>query len=126
MQQQRADFERQQTEAQHKRQEEEAVQEQQRLQSERMRQEEEATKERERTAAGRKAAEVLRRKVDHLLEVVAAAARGDLTKEVRVEGDEPVDELAASLKKMLADLSGVIGQVTQSASQFTDGARDCR
>ena len=69
----------------------------------------------------RKAAD-LRRKVDGLLEIVAAAAQGDLTKKVKVEGDEPVDELAAGIGKMLADLAGVIGQVTESAVQFKEGS----
>ncbi len=68
-------------------------------------------------------AETLRRKVDHLLEVVGAAAEGDLTRVVTVEGDEPVDELAAGIKKMLEDLAGVIGQVTESAAQFNEGSR---
>jgi methyl-accepting chemotaxis protein len=71
----------------------------------------------------RVAAEILRRKVDHLLEVVAAAAQGDLTRTVKVEGTEPVDELAAGIKKMLEDLAGVIGQITESVSQFNEGSR---
>ena len=70
----------------------------------------------------REAAE-LRRKVDHLLEVVGAAAQGDLTKDVKVEGKEPVDELAGGIKKMLTDLAQVIRQVTESASQFSEGSR---
>ncbi len=81
-----------------------------------IREEEMAEKERE-------AADTLRRKVNHLLDVVAAAAEGDLTKIVRVEGTEPVDELAGGIKKMLEDLSGVIGQVAESASQFNEGSR---
>ena len=68
-------------------------------------------------------AETLRRKVDHLLEIVGAAAEGDLTRVVTVEGDEPVDELAAGIKKMLEDLADVIGQVTESAAQFNEGSR---
>ena len=68
-------------------------------------------------------AEVLRHKVDGLLNVVAAAAEGDLTKEIQVEGNEAIDELAAGIKRMLEDLSGVIGQVTESAAQFTEGSR---
>ncbi len=71
----------------------------------------------------RQQAEILRGKVDSLLEVVGAAAEGDLTQEVTVEGDEAVDELAAGIKKMLADLSGVIGQVAESAAQFNEGSR---
>ncbi len=73
--------------------------------------------------AERQAAEILRRKVDRLLEVVGAAAEGDLTKEVIIEGDEPVDELAAGIKRMLGDLSNIISQVTESAAQFNEGSR---
>jgi methyl-accepting chemotaxis protein len=65
----------------------------------------------------------LRRKVDYLLDVVGAAAQGDLTSTVKVEGDEPVDELASGIGKMLGDLSHVIGQVTESAAQFNEGSR---
>jgi methyl-accepting chemotaxis protein len=71
----------------------------------------------------RKQAAELRRKVDGLLTVVGAAAQGDLTKEVRVEGNEPVDELASGIGRMLSDLAGLIGQVTESASQFKEGSR---
>jgi len=73
--------------------------------------------------AEREAAEILRRKVDRLLAVVAAAAEGDLTKQVVIEGDEPVDELAAGIKRMLGDLSNIISQVTESAAQFNEGSR---
>lgn len=47
---------------------------------------------------------------------------GDLTRKVCVEGNEPVDELAAAIGRMLGDLSGIIGQVTSSAEQFHEGA----
>jgi methyl-accepting chemotaxis protein len=71
----------------------------------------------------RLAAEMLRRKVDKLLAVVAAAAQGDLTRKIEIQGKEPVDELASGVQKMLDDLSSVIGEVAQSAEQFGEGAR---
>jgi methyl-accepting chemotaxis protein len=71
----------------------------------------------------RKQAENLRRKVDGLLDVVGSAAQGDLTKEVKVEGNEPVDELASGIGKMLVDLANLIGQVTESTAQFKEGSR---
>jgi methyl-accepting chemotaxis protein len=74
----------------------------------------------ERAAAERRAAENVRRKVDHLLEVIRAAATGDLTRKVIVEGSEVVDELAAEIRKMLADLAGLIGQIMDSSIQFTE------
>jgi methyl-accepting chemotaxis protein len=67
--------------------------------------------------------EVTRRKVDELLRIVEAAAQGDLTHQIRIEGDDAVDQLAAGIQKMLHDLSSVIGQVTESAQQFSEGAR---
>ena len=70
-----------------------------------------------------RAAVELRAKVDHLLNVVEAAAGGDLTKDIRIEGDQPVDELAAGIKKMLEDLSVVIREVSDSAVQFDEGSR---
>jgi methyl-accepting chemotaxis protein len=87
--------------------------------------EKKATEERETKVAenDRKQAAELRRKVDGLLTVVGAAAQGDLTKDVKVEGNEPVDELASSIGKMLADLSQLIGQVTESTGQFKEGSR---
>ncbi len=71
----------------------------------------------------RQAGEVLRRKVNHLLEVTGAAADGDLTKQVCVEGNETVDDLARGIDKMLRDLSRVIRQVTEGAAQFAEGSR---
>ena len=119
----RAEAERRQAETDRRRQEEETARERQRLDEEHRRQEEQAAKERAQAEADRERAEMLRHKVARLGEVVAAAARGDLTKEVIVEGTEAVDELAGSIEQMLQDLSDVIGQVTESASQFAEGSR---
>jgi len=54
----------------------------------------------------RRKAETLRRKVDQLLEVVHAAAQGDLTQQATIEqSNDAVDELAKGVNKMLADLA---------------------
>jgi methyl-accepting chemotaxis protein len=119
----RAELERRQAEEQRRREAEETERERQRIEAERKVQEEQAERERQQAAEEKRKADELRRKVDALLEVTAAAAQGDLTKTIHVEGKEPVDELAAGIKKMLADLSGVIGQVAESASQFNEGSR---
>jgi methyl-accepting chemotaxis protein len=123
LQAERAEAERLRLEAEHKRQEKEAAAQRAAADAEHKRQEEEAAKERALAEGDRQKAEALRGKVNELLEVVAAAAQGDLTKKVRVQGNEAVDELATALSKMLANLSGLIGQVTESAAQFTEGAR---
>jgi methyl-accepting chemotaxis protein len=122
-QEERAEAERQQAEAERKRQEEEAERERQQAEAQRKQQEEQAAREREQAEKERQQAEELRGKVDSLLEVVNAAAEGDLTRSITVEGDEAIDELAAGFKKMLEDLAGIIGQVTESAAQFNEGSR---
>ena len=123
LQAQRAEEERRRAEEEQRRKDEEVAIEQQRAEEERRRKEEQAAAEREQAELDRRKAEELRRKVDQLLAVVNAAAMGDLTRKVTVEGDEAIDELAAGIKKMLEDLSSVIGQVTESASQFNEGSR---
>jgi len=122
-QQERAETERQQAEAERQRQEEGARQEKERMEEERKRQQEQAELERQQAEKERQQAEELRQKVNELLEVVSAAAAGDLTKKVAVRGDEAIDELASGINKMLEDLSGIIGQVTESAAQFNEGSR---
>ena len=62
--------------------------------------------------------EHLSAKIDHLLNVVTTASQGDLTTEVRVEGQEAIDRLAAGVKAMIEELAGVIQQVTQSTIEF--------
>ncbi len=119
----RAEQERRAAEAEQKRKEEEAQRQREAAEAERKRQEEEAERERRQAAEEARKAEILRNKVDSLLQVVNAAAEGDLTQKVTVEGNEAIDELAGGIKRMLEDLSGIIGQVTESAAQFNEGSR---
>ena len=64
------------------------------------------------------------RKVEKLLAVVSRAAAGDLTGEVEVGGEEPIDQLAAGIKGMMSDLAGVIGKVVESAGTFKEVSQD--
>jgi methyl-accepting chemotaxis protein len=64
------------------------------------------------------------RKVEKLLVVVSRAAAGDLTGDVEVSGEEPIDQLAAGIKGMMSDLAGVIGKVVESAGTFKDSSQD--
>lgn len=75
-------------------------------------------KERERIAQ-----EELRNKVDAILDVVNAAARGDLTATLSVTGTDAVGALANGLRSMIGDLREIITQVVEGAAQFTEGAR---
>ncbi|WP_028104551.1 methyl-accepting chemotaxis protein [Pseudoduganella violaceinigra] len=63
-------------------------------------------------------------KIERLLDAVARAAKGDLTAEVPLRGEEPLDQLGAGIGKMMADLRGVIGQVVMSATAFADDAEE--
>ncbi len=123
IQAQKAEEERLRAAEEQRRKDEEAAREQERAHEEQQRKEEQAAREREQAALERQKAEILRGKVDRLLQVVNAAAQGDLTQRVQVEGEEAIDELAAGIKKMLEDLAGIIGRVTESATQFNEGAR---
>lgn len=65
----------------------------------------------------------LERKVNSLMQVVTAAADGDLTRDSDVVGDDDMGRLASGMRKMLSDLQNVIGQVVEAANQQNEGAR---
>jgi len=119
----RAEQERQAAEAEQTRKEEEARKQRELDEAERKRQEERAAEQQRLADEERKTAEALRNRVDEILEVVTAAAKGDLTKKLNTAGDGAIDELAAGVQQMLNDLSGVIGEVTEGATQFNEGSR---
>lgn len=56
----------------------------------------------------------LMRKVDAILEMVNAAAQGDLTKEINVEGTEPIDLVCSSLKQLMSTLRTSIQHIAKS------------
>ena len=87
--------------------------------------EQERAKEREtKLQADQQAAkQELEQKVNALMQVVTAAANGDLTREIDVSGEDDMGRLAAGIRKMLGDLRTVIGQVVEAANQQTEGAR---
>ena len=76
----------------------------------------------QRAEAEAQAADELRQKVDTLLHVVEDAARGDLTATHDVDGDDPVGQLGAGLRTMIADLRGIIVQIKEGAEQFSASA----
>ena len=64
------------------------------------------------------------RKVEELLRVVRRAAEGDLTGTVRVEGSEPIDQLADGIQQMMSDLRAVIAKVVDSAGGFSGSSHE--
>ncbi|MBV8635654.1 MAG: PAS domain-containing protein [Burkholderiaceae bacterium] len=55
-------------------------------------------------------------KIRRLLDSVEKAAHGDLTSQIAVDGDEPLDQLAGGIRKMIGDLRQVIGEVVSAAN----------
>lgn len=70
-----------------------------------------------RERAAREAAEAasLRQRVDAMLEVVAAAAAGDLTRRVEVSGDDAIGKMAVALDGFLADLRDSIASIASQS-----------
>lgn len=66
----------------------------------------------------------LREDVDRLLGVVSAAARGDLTHAVAVEGEGAVRELAEGLASLLQDLRARIGAIGEQSGTLAASAAD--
>lgn len=73
--------------------------------------------------SGAARAEAEQRKVTALLDQVARAARGDLTGIAESDGDEPLDQLARGVMKMIGDLRGVIGEVVGAAGKLSGSSR---
>jgi methyl-accepting chemotaxis protein len=75
--------------------------------------------ERERTQA-----EELRTKVDSILSVVSAAARGDLTQEVPIQGEDAIGRMGFGLSSFLQNLCGTIGNIGQNAQALAGSSEE--
>ncbi|MGV3708386.1 MAG: PAS domain S-box protein, partial [Gemmatimonas sp.] len=72
-----------------------------------------------------KRAEVdLRNKVAEMLIVVNAAAEGDLTKEVRIEGADPIGQMGEGLRRFLSDLRSSVHTMGGTASALAAAAEE--
>lgn len=74
--------------------------------------------------AQKHAAVELQRKVDKLLSVVAAAAKGDLTQRVDIAGDDATGQIAAALERLLADLRESIASIGQTAMGVSSSSEE--
>jgi methyl-accepting chemotaxis protein len=70
-----------------------------------------------------RAAVELERKVNSLRKVAQAAAAGDLTVPVEVEGEDEMGRLGGAVAEMMTDLRHLIGQVVDSSGQFTEASQ---
>jgi len=70
----------------------------------------------------RNAAEDLKNKVDSMLEVVAAAAEGDLTQQISVSGNDAIGKMGEGLSRFFSDLRNNIGSITQTAMSLSSAS----
>jgi len=71
----------------------------------------------------RRQTEELRTKVESILEVVGAASRGDLTKEITVKGTDSIGQMGEELRKFFATLRTNISNISQTAQTLAGASR---
>ena len=72
----------------------------------------------------RQAAAGLKAKVDSILEVVTAAAAGDLTQAVAVSGQDAIGQLGEGVAKLIVDLRSSLTQIGQSADTLAGASEE--
>ncbi|WP_235531155.1 MULTISPECIES: methyl-accepting chemotaxis protein [unclassified Nocardioides] len=75
-----------------------------------------------REAADREAAAELTTKVEQILDVVSAAAAGDLTRELDIEGDDAVGRVADGLRSLMSTLRVSMGNIGGTAETLAAAA----
>jgi methyl-accepting chemotaxis protein len=77
----------------------------------------------EATERERVRAEDLRTKVDGILDVVNAASRGDLTREIQVKGADSIGQMGEGLAKFLANLRQSVSSISEMAQTLASSSR---
>lgn len=72
----------------------------------------------------RRAAEELRCKVDSILEVVNAAAAGDLTRNIQIVGGDAIGQMGEGLQQFFTDLRGSIASIAENASALAGASEE--
>jgi methyl-accepting chemotaxis protein len=72
----------------------------------------------------RRQAEELRTKVESMLEVVNAAAQGDLTREVAVQGADAIGQMGSGLAQFLTTLRGNVAKIAQTAQVLASSSQE--
>jgi methyl-accepting chemotaxis protein len=72
----------------------------------------------------RQSAEELKRKVDSVLEVVNAAAQGDLTRDITVEGSDTIAQMADGLAQFLTNLRRNIASIGETAIALSSSSEE--
>lgn len=69
-------------------------------------------------------AQELREKVDSMLEVVNAAAAGDLTRSISVRGDDAIGQMGETLDRFFADLCRSIASIAENATSLAGASEE--
>jgi len=69
-------------------------------------------------------AQDLREKVDSMLDVVNAAAEGDLTREITVTGSDAVGQMGEGLRRFFGDLRQSIGSIAMNAETLASSSEE--
>ncbi len=69
-------------------------------------------------------AQELQEKVDSMLGVVSAAAKGDLTKEITVKGDDAVGKMGEGLSQFFRDLRKSISEIADTAQALSKSSEE--
>jgi methyl-accepting chemotaxis protein len=78
----------------------------------------------EATERERQQTEDLRLKVESILQVVNAASRGDLTREMTVKGNDSLGQMAEELGKFFANLRGNVAKIAQTAQTLAAASQE--
>ncbi len=123
-----AERKRQSVEEQREREHKEAARErlgaEEKREQERLHGEERHRREQEQAEAERRRAEELRARVDLVLDAVNAAANGDLTREIVVQGDDVVGQVGEALNRFFADLRVSIGGIVRNAETLATASAE--
>jgi len=87
---------------------------------------ERAEEQRQQVEHERAETEALGRRVDAILAVVDAAARGDLTQPMPVSGDDAVGRLGSGIDQFFANLRASIGEIARTSGTVASAANDVR
>lgn len=80
-------------------------------------------REQERIEREREEKRILDEKVSHTQEILAAAASGDLRKNVTIEGEDAMGRVGAHLRSLMGTLQQDIGQIGQQSTIIKDASR---
>jgi methyl-accepting chemotaxis protein len=70
------------------------------------------------------AREELKQKVSTILDVVSAAASGDLTKHVTVSGNDPIGQMGSSLERFFSDLRRSVASIAENATALAGASEE--